>query len=154
MLNDGFLVAAVWETDWMQYIKGGVQLKGVKCQHRFIVARNTTEGRIGPVGRRAVPWKGGAELEEWRYIACWFVLVLTHFSPFLAISRLPLGNSLWPHYSSPCHFPPLSRLSGLWFGFVKCWCEVLWASVKGPCLHRPENWFMRQLIDEAKRYRK
>jgi hypothetical protein len=25
---------------------------------------------------------------------------------------------------------------------------VLHASVKSPCLHRPENWFMRQLNDE------
>jgi hypothetical protein len=26
-------------------------------------------------------------------------------------------------------------------------CEVLLASLEGPCLHRPENWLMRQLID-------
>jgi hypothetical protein len=28
--------------------------------------------------------------------------------------------------------------------------EVLQAGVKGPCLHRPENWLMRQLNDESK----
>jgi hypothetical protein len=28
--------------------------------------------------------------------------------------------------------------------------EVLQASVEGPCLHRPENWLLRQLIDESK----
>jgi hypothetical protein len=30
---------------------------------------------------------------------------------------------------------------------VTCWCEMLCAGVKGSCLHRPENWLMRQLID-------
>jgi hypothetical protein len=29
------------------------------------------------------------------------------------------------------------------FGFVTC-------RVKGPCLHRPENWLVRQLNDESK----
>jgi hypothetical protein len=33
---------------------------------------------------------------------------------------------------------------------ITCWFEVLWASVKGPCLYRPENWLIRQLIDELK----
>jgi hypothetical protein len=33
---------------------------------------------------------------------------------------------------------------------VKCWFEVLQASVEGPCLHRPENWLTRQLKDEPK----
>jgi hypothetical protein len=28
--------------------------------------------------------------------------------------------------------------------------EVLQAGVEGPCLHRPENWLVRQLIDEPK----
>jgi hypothetical protein len=28
--------------------------------------------------------------------------------------------------------------------------EVLQASVKGPYLHRPENWLLRQLNDESK----
>jgi hypothetical protein len=28
--------------------------------------------------------------------------------------------------------------------------EVLQAGVKGPCLHRPENWLMRQLNEESK----
>jgi hypothetical protein len=27
---------------------------------------------------------------------------------------------------------------------------MLFASVDGPCLHRPENWLMRQLNDEPK----
>jgi hypothetical protein len=27
---------------------------------------------------------------------------------------------------------------------------LLHAGVKGPCLHRPENWLVRQLIDEPK----
>jgi hypothetical protein len=27
---------------------------------------------------------------------------------------------------------------------------VLHAGVEGPCLHRPENWLVRQLNDEAK----
>jgi hypothetical protein len=27
---------------------------------------------------------------------------------------------------------------------------MLRAGVKGPCLHRPENWLMRQLNDESK----
>jgi hypothetical protein len=27
---------------------------------------------------------------------------------------------------------------------------LLHAGVKGPCLHRPENWLMRQLNDEPK----
>jgi hypothetical protein len=27
---------------------------------------------------------------------------------------------------------------------------MLRASVEGPCLHRPENWFVRQLNDEPK----
>jgi hypothetical protein len=31
-----------------------------------------------------------------------------------------------------------------------CLFEVLQASVAGPCLHRPEKWFIRQLIDEPK----
>jgi hypothetical protein len=30
---------------------------------------------------------------------------------------------------------------------ITCWFEVLWASVEGPCLHKPGNWLMRQLID-------
>jgi hypothetical protein len=33
---------------------------------------------------------------------------------------------------------------------VMFWFEVLQASVKGPCLYRPENWFVRQLMDEPK----
>jgi hypothetical protein len=33
---------------------------------------------------------------------------------------------------------------------VMCWLEEFQASVKGPCLHRPENWLMRQLTDEPK----
>jgi hypothetical protein len=33
---------------------------------------------------------------------------------------------------------------------VLCQFEVLQASVEGPCLHRPENWIVRQLIDEPK----
>jgi hypothetical protein len=33
---------------------------------------------------------------------------------------------------------------------VICWFKALWAGVKGPCLHRPENWLVRQLIDEPK----
>jgi hypothetical protein len=28
--------------------------------------------------------------------------------------------------------------------------KVLCARVKGPCLHRPENWLVRQLNDEPK----
>jgi hypothetical protein len=28
--------------------------------------------------------------------------------------------------------------------------KVLQAGVEGPCLHRPENWLMRQLNDEPK----
>jgi hypothetical protein len=28
--------------------------------------------------------------------------------------------------------------------------EVFQASVEGPCLHRPENWLVRQLNDEPK----
>jgi hypothetical protein len=28
--------------------------------------------------------------------------------------------------------------------------KVLQASVEGPCLHRPENWLVRQLNDEPK----
>jgi hypothetical protein len=28
--------------------------------------------------------------------------------------------------------------------------EVLRADVEGPCLHRPENWLVRQLNDEPK----
>jgi hypothetical protein len=28
-----------------------------------------------------------------------------------------------------------------------CWFEVLWAGVEGPCLHKPENWLVRQLIN-------
>jgi hypothetical protein len=28
--------------------------------------------------------------------------------------------------------------------------EVLRAGVEGPCLHRPENWLVRQLNDEPK----
>jgi hypothetical protein len=31
-----------------------------------------------------------------------------------------------------------------------CLFEVLQAGVEGPCLHRPENWLMRQLIGEPK----
>jgi hypothetical protein len=31
-----------------------------------------------------------------------------------------------------------------------CPFEVLWASVEGPCIYRPENWLLRQLIDEPK----
>jgi hypothetical protein len=31
-----------------------------------------------------------------------------------------------------------------------CWFEVLQAGVKCPCLHRPENWLVRQRIDEPK----
>jgi hypothetical protein len=27
------------------------------------------------------------------------------------------------------------------------WFEVLQAGVEGPCLHRPENWLVGQLID-------
>jgi hypothetical protein len=30
---------------------------------------------------------------------------------------------------------------------VMCRCEMLQVSVKGSCLHRPENWLVRQLID-------
>jgi hypothetical protein len=32
-------------------------------------------------------------------------------------------------------------------GIVICWFEVLQTGVQGPCLHRPENWLLRQLID-------
>jgi hypothetical protein len=30
---------------------------------------------------------------------------------------------------------------------VMCQCKVFLASVEGPCLHRPENWLVRQPID-------
>jgi hypothetical protein len=30
---------------------------------------------------------------------------------------------------------------------INCWCEVLWTSVEGLCLHRLGNWFVRQLVD-------
>jgi hypothetical protein len=33
---------------------------------------------------------------------------------------------------------------------LTCRFEVLHAGVEGPCLHRPENWLLRQLIDEPK----
>jgi hypothetical protein len=33
---------------------------------------------------------------------------------------------------------------------VTCKFEVLQVSVKGPCFYRPENWLVRQLIDEPK----
>jgi hypothetical protein len=33
---------------------------------------------------------------------------------------------------------------------VMWWFEVLRAGVEGPCLHRPENWLVRQLNDEPK----
>jgi hypothetical protein len=33
---------------------------------------------------------------------------------------------------------------------VICWFKALWAGVEGPCLHRPENWLVRQLIGEPK----
>jgi hypothetical protein len=33
---------------------------------------------------------------------------------------------------------------------VMCWFEVLGAGVEGPCLHRPGNWFVRQLNHEPK----
>jgi hypothetical protein len=29
-----------------------------------------------------------------------------------------------------------------------CWFEVLQAGIEGSCLYRPENWLVRQLIDE------
>jgi hypothetical protein len=32
-----------------------------------------------------------------------------------------------------------------------CQYEMLWAGIKGPCLHRPENWLVRQLIDHETR---
>jgi hypothetical protein len=31
-----------------------------------------------------------------------------------------------------------------------CWFEVLHAGVEGPYFYRPENWLVRQLIDEPK----
>jgi hypothetical protein len=48
-----------------------------------------------------------------------------------------------------------NALSSPWCGclctlLVMCQFEVLWASVEGPCLHRPENWLVGQLIDEPK----
>jgi hypothetical protein len=33
---------------------------------------------------------------------------------------------------------------------VMCQFEVFRASVEGPCLHRPENWLVRQLTDKPK----
>jgi hypothetical protein len=33
---------------------------------------------------------------------------------------------------------------------VMCQFKVFWTVVEGPCLHRPENWLVRQLIDEPK----
>jgi hypothetical protein len=33
------------------------------------------------------------------------------------------------------------------FPLVTCWFEVLGDGMEGPCLHRPENWLMRQLIN-------
>jgi hypothetical protein len=33
---------------------------------------------------------------------------------------------------------------------ISGWFEVLRAGVKGPCFHRPENWLVKQLIDEPK----
>jgi hypothetical protein len=35
-------------------------------------------------------------------------------------------------------------------GCVMCRFEVLQAGVESPCLYRPENWLLRQLIDEPK----
>jgi hypothetical protein len=32
-------------------------------------------------------------------------------------------------------------------GYVICQSEVLWAHIKSPCLHRPENWLVGQLIE-------
>jgi hypothetical protein len=31
---------------------------------------------------------------------------------------------------------------------ITCQFEVLQASVEGPCLHRPENWLVRQLNED------
>jgi hypothetical protein len=33
---------------------------------------------------------------------------------------------------------------------IMCWFEVLQTGVKDPCLHGPENWLVRQLVDEPK----
>jgi hypothetical protein len=45
-----------------------------------------------------------------------------------------------------------STLISAWvrYASVTCRCEVLRAGVESPCLHRPENWLVKQLIDEPK----
>jgi hypothetical protein len=39
---------------------------------------------------------------------------------------------------------------GLHFSFYLISINLLSAGVEGPCLHRPENWLVRQLNDEPK----
>jgi hypothetical protein len=80
-------------------------------------------------------------------------LVLSRgFPPAGASSRAPdthghtLGMSLFVWCSSCTDLGPEEKsLCGC--QNVMCQFEVLQAGVKGPCLHRPENWLMRHLIN-------
>jgi hypothetical protein len=91
------------------------------------------------------------EMEQHREVCFWLVLS-RRFPPAGASSRAAethshtLGKLLLVWCSSHTDLGPGEMSLPAVARNVTCWCEMLWARVKGHCLHRPENWLVRQLI--------
>jgi hypothetical protein len=65
------------------------------------------------------------------------------FPKILGLAFLCRKLGQWPNISCTTH--PHKDFSMQ--RSVTCWCEMLQANVEGSCLHRPENWLVRQLFD-------
>jgi hypothetical protein len=99
--------------------------------------------------------KTGTERErqgKWHREVCFWIVLTRGFPPEGVSSRAPeahgrtLGKLLLAWCSviltlvqERCPFVVARN--------VTCQCEMLWAGVEGSCLHRPENWLVRQLIE-------